>query len=122
MDRTKVDNTIALPTLPTEWSIAAAGPFAADELDNLISENTRTGDRVFWSLNPNGTIARSIGLPTLAVSWRIVGSGDFNGDGGPDILLENTGTGDRVVWVMVHTKIASSLGLPTLRPSWRLRG
>jgi len=85
-------STINLPTIPTEWHIAAAADFLGTGQTDLVWENTITGERTIWILN-NGVLYSTINLPTIPIQWRIVGAADFLGTGQADLVWENTITG-----------------------------
>lgn len=69
--------------------------FNGNGYDDLVLENTATGERLIWLLN-NGAYSSTLStLPTAAPSWHIVGVGDFLGNGQPDLVLENSVTNAR---------------------------
>jgi hypothetical protein len=110
-----------LPTVATQWHIAAVGDFLGNGQSDLVWENTSTGERTIWVI-VNGVLQSTVTLPTVSTQWDIVGAGDFNGDGDADLVWENTATGQRVIWVMVNGVLQSTANLPTVPTQWHIAG
>ena len=114
-------STILLPSVPTEWHIAAVGDFLGNGQSDLVWEDTVSGQHVIWILN-DGVPQYSILLPTLSAGWHIVGAGDFDGDGQADLVWENTISGQRVIWILNNGVLQYSILLPTVPPTWHIAG
>jgi Matrixin len=110
---------IGLPTIPTEWNIAAAADFlGTGELD-LVWENVATGERSIWILR-NGALSSIITLPTIPIQWHIATAADFLGTGQADLVWENTVTGERSIWIMQNGVPVSVMNLPTIPVQWHI--
>src|SRR2546423_3409495 len=62
-----------LPTIATQWRIAAAADFDGDGKTDLVWQNTTTGERSIWLMNGsvwNGSYAV---LPAVSTQWSIAG-------------------------------------------------
>jgi NHL repeat/FG-GAP-like repeat len=99
----------------------ASADFSADGKNDIILENTATGERGIWVMD-GATVTNWIGLPTEPTAWRIVGTGDFNGDGETDIVWENTTTGEHGIWTMNGGSVVAWVGLPTVPTDWQIAG
>jgi len=110
-----------LPTISTDWHIAAVGDFLGNGQSDLVWENTSTGQRTIWFM-ANGVLQSSISLPTMATQWSIVGAGDFNGDGQADLVWENATTGQRAIWFLKNGYLQSAIYLPTVSTDWHIAG
>ena len=62
---------INLPTISTEWRIAAAADFLGTGQADLAWEDTTTGQRCIWIMQ-NGALAYVIDLPTIPTEWQIL--------------------------------------------------
>ena len=114
---------VALPRVPTEWSIAGSGDFNGDGQADIVWQNTTTGDRSIWFMSGTtwgGTYAL---LPNVPTQWSIAGVGDFNADGKPDIVWQNTTTGDRSIWFMNGSTWGGTYALlPRVTTDWSIAG
>ena len=105
---------------PMTLTVTSGGPdFNGDGQNDILWENTATGDRAIWFMNGTvvGTFSYLAGIPT---AWQVVGTGDLNGDGTTDILWENTATGDRSAWLMNGTTISSFAYVAYVDPVWHI--
>jgi hypothetical protein len=59
-----------LPTVDPEWHIAGVGDFNGDGTDDLVLENTSTGQRAIWFVK-NEAVSSATYLPTVDVQWHI---------------------------------------------------
>jgi len=112
----------------TDWTIAATADVNGDGHPDLLWENTRTGQLVFWLMGgANGTSVQDYGAPFATVSdthWHVVSLADFNGDGHPDLLWENSATGQLVVWYLNGTSVVT-YGAPfaaVANTAWQVAG
>jgi hypothetical protein len=112
-------SSINLPTIPTEWHIAAAADFLGTGQAGLVWENKITGERSIWILN-NGVLSSTINLPTIPTEWHIAAAADFLGTGQADLVWENTITGEHCIWVMQNGVLSSMINLPTIPIQWRI--
>jgi AMMECR1 domain-containing protein len=116
------------PGGPLEWENASVQPpaatfkdFANTGYDDLVWENTTTGQRGLWFLK-DGAFSSSALLPTVPVQWHIAGVGDFNCDGNADLVWEDTSTGQRGIWFLKDGVFSSSVLLPTMPVQWHIVG
>jgi hypothetical protein len=108
-----------LPSVPTQWQIAATGDFNNDGHADLLWQNSSTGQRAIWLMNRTSYMAERF-LPTVPTEWQIAGAGDFNNDRQPDIVWQNTRTGQRAIWLMSGTTFASERFLPVVGLDWQI--
>jgi hypothetical protein len=110
---------------PYGLAVAPANPdskdFNGSGYDDLVWENTATGERAIWILN-DGVHSSSISLPTASLSWHIAGVGDFLGNGQSDLVFENTATGQHTIWILKEGVFQSSITLPVVSAPWHLVG
>src|SRR6516162_10015976 len=97
-----------------------AKDFNGNGNDDLVWENTSTGERAIWFLH-NGVVTSNTYLPTVPVEWHIVGVGNFKG-GGAGLVWENTNTGERAIWFLQNGVFSSSIYLPTMPVQWHIAG
>jgi hypothetical protein len=93
-----------------------------DGTDDVVLENTATGDRVIWAMG-GGIVSFAVSLGNLPTVWRLGGVSDIDGDGEDDIFYDNTSTGARVAWLM--NGVAVVISAPTLTVEstvWRTGG
>jgi hypothetical protein len=110
---------VAVSAAPLLLSAVNPRDFNGDGRNDLIWQNTRTGQRVIWYMN--GTAFAGTGdFGTLDPAWRFAGTGDFNGDGKPDMVLQNIATGDRYVWFLDGIRIIGSAFIGRLPTSWQI--
>ena len=75
--------------LPAGWTVAGAGDFNGDGIDDVLLRNTN-GSITEWLGKVGGAFAwNSPATYGLDSSWHVGGTGDFNGDGRADVLLVN---------------------------------
>jgi hypothetical protein len=98
-----------------------AKDFNGNGNDDLVWENTRTGERAIWFLH-NGVVSSTSSLPTVPVQWHIAGVGDIKGDGNADLVFENTSTGERAIWFLQNGVVTSKTYLPTVPVEWHIVG
>jgi kumamolisin len=110
-----VTTPIPAPTHP------GAKDFNGDGYDDLVWENSSTGERSIWFLK-NGVLSSWISLPAIPVEWRIAGAGDFDGDGYVDLVWENSSTGEHSIWFLKNGVLSSWINLPTLPVEWHVAG
>jgi len=113
--------SVALPTIPIEWHIAAAADFLGTGQADLVWENTITGERSIWILK-SGVLSSIISLPTIPIQWHIAAAADFLGTGQAGLVWENTTTGERGIWVMQNGVPAYTINLPTIPTQWSIAG
>jgi hypothetical protein len=79
-----------------------AADFTADGGEDILLQNTGTGQLVVWNTIRGGVISTDNFISPRPVSpaWRAILVADFNGDARPDILLQNQNTNDIYVWTM----------------------
>lgn len=112
----------------TDWTVAATADVNGDGHPDLLWQNTRTGQVLFWLMGgTDGQQVISYGDPFATVSdthWRVVSMADFNGDGHPDLLWENSATGQLLVWTMNGTQVLT-YGSPfaqVTNTAWQVAG
>jgi ELWxxDGT repeat protein len=104
------------PTLG--WNIAATGDLNNNNNDEIVFQNSITGEVGAWDL-VNGVFQGWLPLPTLNPSsgWHVVGALnliDPSGTPTDDILLHNNFTGETGAWIIENGTFSSWLGLPSI--------
>jgi hypothetical protein len=112
--------SLRLPTVGTNWHIAAIGDFLGNGQSDLVWENT-DGDHLIWIMNA-GVPQYALNLLTVAGGWHIVGAGDFDNEGQADLVWENSDTGQCKIWLMSHGVPTTSIQLPSVSPNWHIAG
>jgi hypothetical protein len=115
-------NPTGYTVLPVEWRIAGTGDFDLDGKADMILQNSRTGEALFWFMNGLnykgwgglGVLLNQTGFTALPVEWRIADTGDFDLNGKPDIILQNSHTGETLFWLMDGPNYVSWSGLGVL--------
>jgi hypothetical protein len=110
-----------LPTVATQWQIAATGDFNSDGHCDIVWQNSSTGQRGIWLMNGTTWVGERF-LPTIPTEWQIAGAGDFNSDGHTDLLWQNESTGQRGIWLMNGLTWAGERFLPTIPTEWQIAG
>ena len=95
--------------------------FNADGFADLISQNTRTGERSIWLLR-NGGYQAAIALQAVPTEWKIASAADFNGDGHADLAWHNLRTGARSIWFLRNGLKQSTTNLATTAIEWQIAG
>src|SRR5207302_1426298 len=82
--------------------IVALADLNHDHSIDLVWQNSKTGDVVYWPMNGpawTGTyqyIVRNV----TDLDWKIAGTADLNQDGTPGLIWQNSASGDVVYWFM----------------------
>jgi hypothetical protein len=108
-----------LPTVSTQWYIAATADFNGDGHSDLVWQNNVTGQATIWVMN-EATQIDHWWLPTVPTEWQIAAAGDFSGDGKTDIVWQNINTGQRAVWLMDAGNWIGERWLPQVSTDWRI--
>lgn len=102
--------------------------FNRDGSPDLLWQNTRTGQVLFWLMGgADGQQVLSYGSPFATVAdthWHVVSLADSNGDGHPDMLWQNSATNQLVVWSLSGTQVVT-YGAPFATVSdthWQVAG
>jgi hypothetical protein len=114
-------NQNGVTALPLEWRVAGTGDFDLDGKLDIILQNDRTGEALFWLMNGTtykgwsgmGVLISPSGYTALG-EWRVAGTGDFDLDGKPDIILQNNRTGEAFFWLMNGLSYKGGSGLGVL--------
>jgi hypothetical protein len=85
--------------------------FNADGKDDLLWQNSQTGQLVVWDMNGMAVSPSSEGnvFATVNPTWKIKGVADINGDGHPDLLWWNSTTGQIIFWEMTGAQGTTQL-------------
>jgi hypothetical protein len=85
--------------------------FNGDGKDDLLWQNSQTGQLAVWDMNGMGISSTSVGnvFATINPIWKIKGVADINGDGHPDLLWWNSNTGQIIFWEMTGAQGTSQL-------------
>ncbi len=108
---------VTRPTKPVRFD------FNGDGKDDLLWENSSTGQLLVWDMN--GTTAKTYNPPFSSIgsgsAWHVAAVGDVNGDGHPDLLWQNSSTHQLLFWLMNGTNV-TSYGSPfaTLPANWQV--
>jgi Fibronectin type III domain/FG-GAP-like repeat len=94
--------------------------FNDDGFDDLVWENSSTGERLVWTMHLGASVS-SINLGRIDPSWHIAGVGDFLGDGESDLVWERS-NGQHLIWIMQLGVPVYSITLPTLGGGWHVVG
>ena len=108
-----------LPTISTDWRIAATADFNYDGLSDLLWQNSVTGQITIWLMD-GGTQIGQWWLPTIPTQWQIAAAADFSGDGKADIVWQNNSTGQRGFWLMDGPNWVGERWLPTVPVEWQV--
>jgi hypothetical protein len=106
-----------------DWKAVGTADFNGDGTNDLLFQNSRTGDLAYWVMN--GASAAQIGRITPrnpGPNMKVVGVADFDGDGHPDILFQDCVTGDLNLWYMRGTTRVSASSTRPAQPGlgWRI--
>jgi hypothetical protein len=108
----------AKPILPN--FISYSGDFNADGKQDILWQNTQTGEVDIWFMN-GASVASAVDLGTVGHDWQIAGIADFNGDGKSDILWQNTANGNFEIWIMNGSSY-SGYGFASPGSQWSITG
>ena len=110
----------------TNWKVRALGDTNGDGRDDLLWQNSATGELGVWFLN-GATVTATARLSLGAMqdtNWRIVGAQDVNGDRRADILWQHS-SGSIATWFLQgQTVVATFMFNPSdiTDPGWKLVG
>lgn len=110
---------IPLTEITSDWQVVPGADFNGDGYNDLLLQNTVTGDRAIWLMR-GFSLGNPTNLPKLPLAWRFECATDLNRDGRGDTVLRNTDNGQQVVWIMDGRRIHSSVALPALSAAWRI--
>jgi hypothetical protein len=85
-----------------DWKVVGAADFDGDGKTDLLFQNDKTGQLVYWRMNGTDLISYGFISPSNPGSpdWKVVGMLDLDGDGHKDILFQNRVTNELVYWLM----------------------
>lgn len=100
-----------------EWAVVGHGDIDNDQDNDLLWQNTRTGEILAWFLENGSTVSGSLALDYQfeTPQWRAVSITDFDGDGHVDLLVQNAETGFLQVLFLVNFEFQSALVLSASR-------
>jgi len=119
------------------WQIKGVSDFDGDGRDDILWQNSSTGQVYIWlldgvtpfaqlkALNRGGSIADRMGSV-----WQIKGVSDFDGDGKSDLLWQHSSTGQVYVWLLdgvtpfAQLKVLNRGGsiADVMGSAWKLKG
>jgi len=90
-------NTLADFDLAHEWTVVGAGDTDGDGDDDIILNNTVTGEVMIWEMQ-NHAVAATHLFSTTKPGYIVNRIGDFNSNGIVDLLLSQVGGNTLVIW------------------------
>lgn len=113
-----------LDTLNSSWEVQShtgSSDFWGDDADDILWQNTATGQVVVWDmLNGKKVAYRSLGK--VGLDWEIKATADLNNDGTDDILWQNSVTGTIREWLMQNGSVMTNSGIDTVSAPWTILG
>jgi len=91
--------------------------FNGDFQNDLLLQNTSTGQLATWFLNKTAVTDGAFITPAQSAAWKAAGVADFLSTGQPDILFQNTSTGQLALWQMSGTHAVNGFLLSPTPPS-----
>jgi aromatic ring-cleaving dioxygenase len=106
-----------------DWKVVGAGDFNGDRKPDILFQNQKTGQLIYWLMN--GTTLIRFGAITPdnpgSPDWQVVAIADFNGDGKVDVLFQRQSTGQLVCWFMDGTSLMRYVLLSDPgSPAWKV--
>jgi hypothetical protein len=111
---------VSLGAVPTEWRIAAVADFTGSGQNDILWQNTATGQCGFYLMNGT-TVTGWADLGTFPLEWKIVAAGDFEGNGNNDIVWQNTSTGECGFYLMNGLSVTGWAELGTVPTQWQIK-
>ncbi|NJM57699.1 MAG: hypothetical protein HC857_10020 [Synechococcales cyanobacterium RU_4_20] len=107
-----------------DWSLRGVGDLDDDGQDDLVWNNTSTGQFSVWYMNANRTKRQDLrfGPNIRDAKWQVETVGDFTGDDKADLVLRNLATGQNVIWEMNGVAPVRSIPLDNVSREWELTG
>jgi hypothetical protein len=94
-------SSLALPTVASDWQLAARGDWDRDGYNDSLWRNQRDGTNLWWLMDSSGNIRQTVELLQVSdVNCGVVGVGDYNGDGQLDLLWHHAQFGQTAWWIM----------------------
>jgi hypothetical protein len=94
------------------WTVVGAGDTDKDGDDDVILNNTSTGEVMIWKMQNYAVVGTySVGTKPGYVVNRI---GDFNGDGDVDLLLRQVGGDLLVIWQIENNALVLESAFPNV--------
>lgn len=114
-------SSAALPSVSSDWFIAATGDFNGDNNTDLVWQNVNSGLAGVWIMN-GASYVSSFAIDTISgAGWYIESAADFNQDGRPDLFFRNLTTGDNAIWLMNGTSFSQLASVSSRPVSWRMQ-
>jgi hypothetical protein len=109
--------TARVGTLPgPDWRVAGVGAFAGDGYQDILLQNTQTGELRLWELQGGSTaptILRTTTYDTqVPAGWRLAAVADYLGTGTPQLFLQDQKSGTVDVWSVNGQHVTDRGNLP----------
>ncbi len=111
------ESNLSIQPGTAEWVVVGHGDIDNDQDNDLLWQNTQSGEILVWFLENGSTVSGSLALDYQFESpqWRAISLTDFDGDGHVDLLVQNSETGVSQVLFLVDFKFQSALVLSASR-------
>ncbi len=118
------DDVDEIESRASQWSIRGVGDFDGDGQEDIIWNNTSTGQYSVWYMNGDQTKKSEATFGPIIGdrNWQIEAVGDFNDDVRPDLVLRNLATGQNLIWIMDGITVTQAVSLPPVSRDWVLAG
>ncbi|KJU84467.1 hypothetical protein MBAV_003339 [Candidatus Magnetobacterium bavaricum] len=118
-----IAKTISLGHVPgAAWKILYVGDFNGDGNNDILWQNTDTGQVGIWLINNGPTLVSGDSPGTVDPQWQIFGVGDLDGAGKDEVFWYNGVTGEVVAWLLDGKRLSGVQSVGTSTPSWQPLG
>src|SRR5262249_46692666 len=100
----------------TTWKVIGAADFNGDNHDDILLQNTVTGNLMVDLMNGT-SVASSVAVTVGDPSWHAVSVGEFNGQA---VIPWQNPSGSAGVWLMNGTTPLAEMGLSNPGAGWQL--
>jgi hypothetical protein len=108
----QLDKGYFIQSANKDWQIKGVADFNGDGQENILWQNSTSGENAIWGLNYDATntsnpisidTSKTTFIKSTPAGWDMNGWADFNNDGVLDISWSKQTTGENAIWELTDT-------------------